>query len=56
VDVGGGVKMVDVVTEFERNIEPFKKLVQEAIGQVAAERNCTDCDPHTGIELPFDQP
>jgi 5'-methylthioadenosine phosphorylase len=56
IDVGGGVKAVDVISEFEKNIEPFKKLVQEAIGQVAAERTCTQCDPHTGIQLPFDQP
>ena len=56
VTVGEGVSMVDVFSEFEKNIEPFKKLVREAIGQVATERTCTDCDPHTGVELPFDQP
>jgi 5'-methylthioadenosine phosphorylase len=56
IDVGAGVKVVDVIAEFEKNIEPFKKLVREAIGQVAAERTCTECLAHTGIELPFDQP
>lgn len=56
VTVGGGVKAVDVVTEFAKNIEPFKKLVQEAIRQVAADRTCTQCESHTGIQLPFDQP
>jgi 5'-methylthioadenosine phosphorylase len=56
IEVGAGVKLVEVVSEFEKNIEPFKKLVHEAIGQVAAERACTDCDPHTGVQLPFDEP
>jgi 5'-methylthioadenosine phosphorylase len=56
IDAGGGVKAVDVVSEFEKNIEPFKKLVREAIGQVAAERTCTQCGSHTDIQLPFDQP
>ena len=54
IDVGGGVKAVDVFAEFEKNIEPFKKLVAEAIGQVAAERTCTACLSHTGTQLPFD--
>ena len=35
IDAGAGVKVVDVIGEFEKNIEPFKKLVREAIGQVA---------------------
>jgi len=56
IDAGAGVKVVDVIAEFEKNIEPFKKLVREAIGQVAAERTCAECLAHTGIELPFDQP
>ncbi len=56
IDAGAGVKVVDVIGEFEKNIEPFKKLVAEAIGQVAAERTCTECLSHNGIELPFDQP
>ncbi len=56
IEAGAGVKLVEVVSEFEKNIEPFKKLVHEAIGQVPAEHACVDCDPHTGVELPFDQP
>jgi 5'-methylthioadenosine phosphorylase len=56
IDAGAGVKVVDVIAEFEKNIEPFKKLVQEAVGQVPAERTCTECLSHTGIQLPFDQP
>lgn len=56
IETGGGVRVVDVFSEFEKNIESFKKLVHEAIGQVAAERTCTDCQPHTGVPLPFDLP
>ena len=56
IDAGAGVKVVDVIAEFEKNIEPFKKLVREAIGQVGAEHTCTECLSHTGIQLPFDQP
>ncbi|WP_343601849.1 S-methyl-5'-thioadenosine phosphorylase [Mycobacterium sp.] len=56
VDVGGGVQAADVLTEFEKNIEPFKKLVSEAISQVAVERTCTACQPHAGVALPFALP
>jgi 5'-methylthioadenosine phosphorylase len=56
IDVGAGVRLVDVVSEFEKNIEPFKKLVREAIGQVTGERTCTECLSHTGVQLPFDEP
>jgi 5'-methylthioadenosine phosphorylase len=56
IDAGAGVKIVDVIAEFEKNIEPFKKLVQEAVGQVPAERTCTECLSHTGIQLAFDEP
>jgi 5'-methylthioadenosine phosphorylase len=56
IDAGAGVKVIDVIAEFEKNIEPFKKLVQEAVGQVPAEHTCTECLSHTGIQLPFDQP
>ncbi len=56
IEAGAGVKLVDVVSEFEKNIDPFKKLVHEAIGQVPAENACADCDSHTGAELSFDQP
>jgi 5'-methylthioadenosine phosphorylase len=56
IDAGTGVKLLDVIGEFEKNIDPFKKLVHEAIGQVPVERTCTECLSHTGIQLPFDQP
>jgi 5'-methylthioadenosine phosphorylase len=56
VDVGGGVRALDVLAEFEKNIEPLKTLVYEAIGHVAAERTCTTCVSHVGADLPFDLP
>lgn len=56
VATGEGVKAVDVFTEFEKNIEPFKKLVHEAIDQVEVERTCTHCLSHAGVTLPFDLP
>ena len=56
IGAGAGVKVVDVIAGFEKNIEPFKKLVQEAVGQVPAERTCTECLSHTGIQLAFDEP
>lgn len=56
VDLGAGVRMVDVMGEFGRNIGPFKELVHEAIDRVASERVCTHCLAHEGVELPFDLP
>jgi 5'-methylthioadenosine phosphorylase len=56
IDVGGGVKAVDVFAEFEKNIEAFKTLVHEAIGQVDVENACTHCLSHIGAELPFEMP
>lgn len=56
IDVGSGVKVVDVFAEFQKNIEPFKKLVQQGIERVDDERSCTHCLAHQGIELPFELP
>ena len=56
IDVGGGVKVDDVIGEFAKNIEPFKNLVRDAIGRVDAEHACTECLSHTGVPLPFDEP
>ncbi|MDA3639521.1 S-methyl-5'-thioadenosine phosphorylase [Mycobacterium xenopi] len=56
VDVGAGVKSDEVFAEFEKYIEPFKKLVHEAIGRVATEHTCTQCLPHISVKLPFDLP
>ncbi len=55
IDVGGGVKLDDVIGEFTKNIEPFKNLVRDAIGRVDAEHACTECLSHTGVPLPFDE-
>jgi len=48
IDVGGGVKVDDVISEFAKNIEPFKNLVRDAISRVDAEHACTECLSHTG--------
>lgn len=56
VDVGSGVRVADVFAEFQKNIEPFKKLVHRAIERVDQERTCTHCLPHEGIQLPFELP
>ncbi len=56
IDKGTGVKAVDVYAKFNNNIEPFKKLVHQAIEQVSEKRTCTHCLPHEGIQLPFDLP
>jgi 5'-methylthioadenosine phosphorylase len=48
-----------VFAEFERNLVPFKKLVHETIENAvnaSANRTCTHCLPHDGVELPFDLP
>lgn len=56
VEVGAGVRTVDVFAEFERNIVPFKELVHRALDRVTSERVCTHCLAHEGVELPFDLP
>jgi len=50
------VRAVDVFAEFERNLVPFKKLVNEAIDQVTKERLCTECLAHEGVDLPLELP
>ncbi|WP_231645061.1 S-methyl-5'-thioadenosine phosphorylase [Mycolicibacterium mengxianglii] len=56
VEVGSGVKAVDVFAEFQNSLVPFKKLVREALESVPAERTCTHCLPHEGVNLPIDLP
>ncbi|HEU4361939.1 MAG TPA: S-methyl-5'-thioadenosine phosphorylase [Mycobacterium sp.] len=56
INVGDGVKTVDVFAEFEKNIEPFKKLVHAVIEQVSHEQTCPHCLPHQGVQLPFELP
>ena len=56
VAAGEGVKAVDVFAQFQKNMEPFKKLVRAAIGRVDVERACTHCLAHTGVTLPFELP
>jgi 5'-methylthioadenosine phosphorylase len=52
VTVGEGVNAVEVFTQFEKNVELFKKLVRAAIGRVDVERTCTHCLSHSGVTLP----
>lgn len=54
IESGAGVTMENVVEEFARNIEPFKKLIRDAIGRVGLDHTCQDCLPHTGAPSPFD--
>jgi 5'-methylthioadenosine phosphorylase len=56
MDVGSGVRAVDVFTEFERNLGPFKQVVLDALGAVTSERTCTHCLAHQGVALPFELP
>ena len=56
LEAGAGVRAVDVFAEFERNIGGFKQLVHEAIAGVAADRTCTHCLAHDGVNLPFELP
>lgn len=56
IDVGSGVRAVDVFAEFERNLGPFKKVVLDALGAVESERTCTHCLPHDGVHLPLELP
>lgn len=56
IEAGSGVTTVDVFAEFQRNLVPFKQLLHEAIAQVDAERTCTHCLAHDGVDLPFELP
>ncbi|RFD26284.1 S-methyl-5'-thioadenosine phosphorylase [Mycobacterium uberis] len=54
VAAGDGVKAVEVLAQFDKNIEVFKKLVAEAIVRVGVDRNCEHCLPHTSVTLPME--
>ncbi|MDH6246289.1 S-methyl-5'-thioadenosine phosphorylase [Mycobacterium sp. OTB74] len=56
IEAGGGVTAVDVFAEFERNMPAFKQSLRDAISRVDAERSCTHCLAHTGVDLPFALP
>ena len=56
IAVGDGVRTVEVFAEFDRHIAAFKTLVRAAIEAVDAERGCTHCLAHQGVELPFELP
>lgn len=56
VEAGGGVRAVDVFAEFERNLVSFKRLLIGTIEALPAERTCTHCLAHDGVDLPFELP
>ncbi|CNO37393.1 5'-methylthioadenosine phosphorylase%2C Pnp [Mycobacterium tuberculosis] len=56
IDVGEGVKAVDVFAQFEQHMELLKNLVRDAIARVAIQRTCTHCLAHTGVTLPLELP
>jgi 5'-methylthioadenosine phosphorylase len=56
IEAGGGVTAVDVFAEFERNMPAFKQSLRDAISRVDAERSCTHCLAHAGVDLPFALP
>ena len=56
VNVGDGVKAVDVFAEFERNIGPFKDLLRASIASAPRVDECSSCRAHQGVSLPFELP
>jgi 5'-methylthioadenosine phosphorylase len=56
IEAGAGVTAVDVFAEFERNLVPFKKLVRAVLAALPTQRTCTHCQPHRGVNLPFQLP
>ncbi len=56
VEEGQGVRTVDVMAEFERNLGPFKDLVRGAIARVDALDTCDACRVHDRARLPFPLP
>jgi 5'-methylthioadenosine phosphorylase len=56
IEAGSGVNAVDVFAEFKRNLVSFKKLLLEVLASLPAQRTCTHCLPHLGVDLPFQLP
>ncbi|TSE02240.1 S-methyl-5'-thioadenosine phosphorylase [Skermania sp. ID1734] len=57
IEVGAGVRAVDVFAEFQRNIEPFKELVRKAISSIDSAQACAECrSVHEGMRLPIELP
>ncbi|MGZ4574611.1 MAG: S-methyl-5'-thioadenosine phosphorylase [Mycobacteriaceae bacterium] len=53
IDVGAGVRAVDVFAQFARNIDTLKNLVRAAIAAAPTERDCACVRVHDGITLPI---
>ena len=56
VEVGGGVRAVDVFAEFGRNVEKLKDLVRAAVAAAPLERDCACVHVHDGVALPVTLP
>lgn len=56
VEVGDGVRMVDVMAEFQSNLGPFKDVVSAAIARIPRGGVCSHCPTHAGVRLPFELP
>lgn len=56
VEAGDGVRTVDILAEFQRNLAPFKALVQAALDRVDGIDTCPHCRAHDGVRLPFALP
>lgn len=56
IEHGQGVRMVDVIGEFERNIGGFKDLVRAAVLATESVDTCDHCRAHHGMKLPFELP
>ncbi len=50
-----GARSVEVDTPYG-NLGPLEQVVIDAIGAVSAERACTHCPAHEGVQLPFELP
>ena len=56
IAVGQGVRAVDALAEFERNVGPFKDLVRAAIAAAPSTAVCSHCLAHEGVTLPIELP
>lgn len=56
LEVGQGVRAVDVFAEFAKNLAPFTDLVRTAVAAAPSTAVCAHCRVHEGATLPIDLP
>lgn len=56
IEPGDGVRTVDVMAQFEKNLGRVRDVLSAAIARVSAERACQHCLSHAGVALPFELP